>query len=179
MTLASSTVLFCPVAEFLKRVDMGVVAKLAADPPAVVVAFGALAADVNVLAALRDASGDIEAAAFMGNRYHKEDFELLLTGPETNARGKLYRICSDLAWVYLFERRPNKDVEAPPSLQRSMAWMDLLVSGKRIFAFVETADAGVTERVEASVEDVIERNGSVYQARALFGTTSDRAQRRQ
>ena len=65
------------------------------------------------------------------------------------------------------------NVQAPPSMQRSLEWMELLSQGKRIFAFVETQEATVMERVEASASDVAARNGVIEQARDYFGRTAD------
>lgn len=173
MTLASSTSLFCPVSEFLKRIDRTAVAKLASDSTAgVPVPDGDLATDLNVLAALRDASGLFESAAMKGAHYAKEDLELLLA-TDCNSRGIMFRIVADFAWTFLFERRPNMNVTAPPSMQRSLEWMELLSQGKRIFAFVETVEATVMERVESSSSDIAARNGVVQQARDYFGHGAD------
>lgn len=171
-TLASSTDLLCPVAEFLKRADKTAVGKLASDA-ATPVAAGALATDPNVIAALRDAGGDFESAACRGGRYSKEDIAAILA-TDTNARAKLYRLVSDLAWCYLFERRPNKDAEEPPSMRRSLAWLDMLADGERIFPFLETEAAGVIQHVQAAADDVEARKGAVYQARDFYGQRSDR-----
>lgn len=171
-TLSSSTTLFCTVAEFLKRVDKTAVAKLASDT-GTPVPEGNLGTDANVLAALRDASGEVESAAMQGGRYLAADFTTILA-TDCNARGKLYRVVSDIAWALLWERRPNKEMKPPPSLERSMLWLDMLSKGTKIFPFTETENAGVMERVEASVDDVDDRNGAVYQARSYYGVRSDR-----
>jgi len=173
-TLASSTALLCPVAEFLKRVDRVAVAKLASDVPGVPVDQGSLASDPNVLAALQDASGLVESACSVGGRYSQADIAAILAAPTTAACGMLYRIVADIAWAGLFERRPNKDIPTPPSMERSLTWLDMLADGKRIFPFLQSEDAGVMQRVEATVDDVDQRNGAVYQARPFWGTRSDR-----
>jgi hypothetical protein len=172
-TLASSTALLCPVNEFLKRVDRAAVAKLASDNPGVPVDSGSLPTNLNVIAALRDAGGDFETAASLGGRYSQADIAVILA-TDTNARGKLYRIISDIAWCLLFERRPNKDMPEPPSLARSLAWLDMLADGRRIFPFLQSEAAGVMQVVETTVDQVEQRNGAVYQARAFYGTRSDR-----
>ena len=172
-TLASSTALLCPVEEFLKRVDKTAVAKLASDTTTPVPAAD-LPTDPNVIAALRDASGVVESATSVGGRYSKADIAAILAKPTSNACGLLYRIVTDIAWAGLFERRPNKDMPTPPSMERSLAWLDMLADGKRIFPFLESEDAGVMQRVESTVDDVDQRNGAVYQARAFYGVRSDR-----
>lgn len=175
-TLASSTVLLCSVAEFLKRVDTSAVGKLCSDTTTPV-PLANLPTDPNLIAALQDASGEFETAASLGGRYSKEDIAVILAASTTMAYGKMCRMITDLAWVYLFERRPNKDMPTPPSMERSLAWLDMLADGKRIFPFLESEAAGVMERVEATVADVDARNGAVYQARDFYGQRSDRTPR--
>lgn len=173
-TLASSTDLLCPVAEFLKRVDKEVVGKLASDTTTPV-SGGALLTDPNIKAALQDASGLFESAVARGGRYSQADIAVILAAPTSAAAGMMFRIVSDLAWIHLFERRPNKNVPTPASVERSLAWLDMLADGQRIFPFVETEEAGVMKRVESEVADVEAQNGAVYQARAYYGTRSNRA----
>lgn len=172
-TLASSTGLL-PVAEFLKRVDPLAVGKLASDVAGVPVVAGALPTNPNVLAALLDASGLFESACSVGGRYSKEDIAVILAAPTTAACGMMWRILTDIAWAGLFERRPNKDIPTPPSLERSLAWLDMLADGRRIFPFLQSEDAGVMEVVHVTPDDIEQRNGAVYQARAFYGTRSDR-----
>jgi hypothetical protein len=167
----------CPVLEFLKRVDRTSVAKLASDTPTPVPVAN-LPTDPNVLAALQDAGGLVESAVSVGGRYSLDDIAAILAAPTSAACGMLYRIVSDVAWAGLFERRPNKDVPTPASMERSLAWLDMLADGKRIFPFIESEKAGVIERVEASVEDVECRNGAVVQARPFYGQRSDQTCRR-
>ena len=172
-TLASSTVLLCPVSEFLKRVDKTAVAKLASDTAGIPVDPQSLATNVNILAALQDGSGLFESACSVGGRYSQDDIAVITAAPTSAAAGMLYRIITDLAWAGLFERRPNKDMPTPASMERSLAWLDMLADGRRIFPFLQTEAAGVIERVEASVEDVERRNTAVDQARPFYGQRSD------
>jgi hypothetical protein len=168
--------LLCPPAEFLKRIDPFVIGKLASDDPnGIPIPPVSLPTNPNVIAALLDASGEVESAIAKGERYQADDIQAILTAnPQTAATGKLFRMVSDLAWVFLFERRPNKDIPEPPSLKRTLAMLDELAQGKRIFYFQETADAGLGPvEFEASPADVMQRNGAVQQARPFYGQTSD------
>lgn len=177
-TVQSSDELLCPVAEFLRRVSRATVAQLAADEDeagdVVPVAFAALPANENVLAALKDASGLLESAAFVGERYSPDDLEALAAADGTNAQALLFRIITDFAWVLLWERRPNKNVEPPPSLDRSQAFLEQLSQGRRIFGFQEAAEAGRIGHEVVTREEVEERNGVTYQARRWLGTRADR-----
>jgi len=172
-TLASSTALLCPVDEFLKRVDQAAVAKLASNTTAPI-DLAALPTDPNLLAAIRDAGGMFESTVSRGGRYSLDDIATILA-TDTNARGTLYRIITDLAWFFLFQRRPNKDAAAPPSFEYSMELMQQLGDGdKKVFPFLETEAAGVLELIEATVDDVEQRNTASYQARDFYGRRSDR-----
>lgn len=171
-TIASGLTSLCPPAEFLARVDRNSVAQLASDT-GIPVPDGQLAASAVVLAVLRDASGDVEAAALVGEKYTAEDLALIVATP-CNARGKLYRIVSDIAWCYLMERRPAKDLPEPPSMKRSLAFLDALSMGTKIFGLVENVDAGHMTHQTTTAAEVEERRGTVVIAQRYFGRRSDR-----
>lgn len=177
-TSASSATAYLPASEFLKRVDVRIVAQLCSDdrtpvntsgnPP--VVDVTGLATNVNLLACINDACGDLEAAAFIGEMYKAEDLQAL-TGMSL---AKLYRILTDLTFCYLMERRPELQVTKPETFDRSVAWLDLLAQGKRIFAFTETAAAGLMEIQHESTADVDNRQGITWITRDFFGRRANR-----
>lgn len=174
-TLSSSLTPLCPVSEFLKRVDRLAVAKLASDDVnGVPVPDGNLATNDNVLAALFDATGLFESAALGKARYSAADLQLLLV-TECGARGMMFNIITNLAWTFLFNRRPNMNVVPPPTLQFTNDLLERLWQGTRIFGFEQTADAGVMELVQSSQSDIEERNGVVFQAEPYFGRRCDRS----
>lgn len=168
-TVTTNATSYLSVAEFLKRVDWRVVADLASDD-GTRLAEAALTTNVNVLAVLLDASGDVESAAMMGGKYSAEDLAAL-TGV---AQAKLYRIISDLAICYLYERRPSQDAKTPASMDRTQAWLEKLVEGTRIFGFQETVDASVLDHDTETVDHVETRNLPTYIARRMFGTRANR-----
>lgn len=171
MNLNSSTTLYLPVAEFLLRVDQGSVAQLAtnnASNPVYV-----LSTDLNVLAAIKDACGVFESATLRGEMYELTDLHTLAS-TDCMARSLMYRIVADIAWALLWERRPNKNSPPPPSLQRSMAFLDELEQGKKIFGFTETEDAGHQKMDIETPEEVRLRNGAVVQSSRYWGTRADR-----
>lgn len=173
MTLISSATSLCPVAEFLKRVDRLAVAKLASDDTTgKPVPDSSLATDPNVAAALLDATGMFETAVMMGGKYAPADLALLFSTP-CGSQGLMFRIISDIAWIGLFKRRPNMNVEVPPTVKESLQWLDMLAMGKRIFGFQETQDATVMEKSDATSSDVWQRNSSVDQSVAYWGRRSD------
>lgn len=172
-TPATSASSYCSAAEFLKRIDKRTVADLCSDT-GTPVTEGALAANVNLLAALEDASGDVEAAALMGGRYSNADLAALITDDGVGA-AKLRRIVSDLAIAYLFERRPSPDLDRQPqAVERALKFLELLASGERIFGFQEVMDDGVMDDIKETPAIVEARNLPTYIARRLFGRRANR-----
>lgn len=175
MIISSNTSSFLPVAEFLSRVDQRTVGDWASDT-GVRIAPGSLPTDPNVAAAIGDACGEVESAALAGGRYAAAD---LATLAATNcvSRNRLYRIVSDIALVFLYERRPNVFAEAKPPQcwERASVWLEQLAQGTRIFSFQETEDAGRAANSDETLQDLITRNGVVTQAHRIFGVRSDRA----
>lgn len=171
-TIISSSTLYCPVSEFLNRCDTRSVQQLASDNNTPVES-AQLATNGKVLAALGDACGYLESAAFNGGRYTKEDMEAL-ADEDCHARNLLYRIVSDLAQVLMMERRPDLNLQPTLGMKRSMEFLDLLWDGKRIFPFQETADAGRLDHDKETPQDVDNRQLMTFTARALFGTRNNR-----
>lgn len=174
MTLNSSVARLMPVAEFLKRVSGTSVGQLASEDPANPIAVGSLATDPNVLAALKDADGLFEASCLMGNRYQAADL-VTLSGTDCAAQGLMFRILADLAWAFLWERRPNKGIAPPPSLDRSVMWLEQLAQGKMLFGFVQAEKAGTLDSSIETIDDVIARNGTTWVAARFFGIRGNMA----
>lgn len=92
-----------------------------------------------VLAALEDASGDIDAALLKGGRYTVAQLAAL-TG---NSLAKLKRMCCELAMVYLMERRPElttEQVERHAAIRKRH--LDPLRLGEDVFSIDAAIDAG-------------------------------------
>lgn len=122
--------------DMLARHDQSVVAQLCSDDGHKVPAED-LATDPNLLAALEDASGDVEAALLIGKRYSVEDLEGL-TG---NSLAKLKRIVCTIAMANLLERRPVVHIqEADTYLKRAEAYLEQLRTGQRIFNLEDQVD---------------------------------------
>jgi hypothetical protein len=171
-TPASSTTLYCPVADFLNRCDVRTVQQLAADDD-IPVATGSLATNGKVLAAIGDACGYIESAAFIGGKYSKEDLEAL-AGTDCHARSLLYRLVADLAQIFMMERRPDLNLQPTIGMKRTMEFTEQLWEGKRIFPFAEAAAAGRLDSEIETEDHVEERALATYTARRFFGTRNNR-----
>lgn len=168
-TVATNASSYLSVAEFLKRFDWRVVADLVSDD-GTRLAEASLPANTNLLAILDDASGDVESAAMMGGKYSAADLAAL-TGV---SQKKLFRIIADLAICYLYERRPDREMKSPASMDRTQAWLEKLVEGTRIFGFQETVDASVLDHDTETTDHVEARNLPTYIARRMFGTRANR-----
>lgn len=168
-TVDSYTATYCPAAEFIKRFDIRTIKQLASDTDSPV---ADATTDANVAACLRDASGDLEAAALVGARYTKDDLAELLS-TDTNARALLYRIVAGRAFQYLRERRPILNVPESPAEERAERFLEALADGKRIFGFTETMDAGVLDHELETVAAVENRKLATWTASRLFGTRNN------
>lgn len=116
-------------ADFLKRYDYRILGQLVTDTGTAVTPT-ALLNDPNLQAALDDASGMIDSAVLVSNRYGIADLTAL-TGQD---QAFLLRLTCDLAFVLLQERRGAVDVKDLPQYQATMQTLQWLRNGERIFA---------------------------------------------
>lgn len=136
-TNASNSTTLLSVTEFLKRCDWRTVAQLVSDT-LTAVTLGSLASDENLLAALVDASGDVESFAVQGGRYSAADLAAL-TGV---TQKKLFRLITRLTVIYLYERRPLIELPKPWYWDETLKALERLRTGENIFATEEHIDAG-------------------------------------
>jgi phage gp36-like protein len=128
-------------ADLIQRKDARTVGNLASDT-GTTVALPALLEDPNVLAALADASGKIESALLVGERYSIVDLQSL----EDNSLAYLKRITCDIAFALMYERRPYSD-----SKDRAKAFdaandaLEALRQGRNVFTLTSQIGATVPE----------------------------------
>lgn len=129
-------------AEFLKRYDSRIVGDLVRDDGEQATATELLYDD-NLQAALDDASGDIDAALLVGERYYPSDLAAL-TG---NSQTLLIRMCCDIAMAFLLRRRPSKDADKDTArLELAESHLRKLRDGEQIFYRGEGVDhAGLVD----------------------------------
>lgn len=141
-------------ADLLKRYDARDIGDLASDT-GTQVSTGSIPTDANVLAALADASGDIESALLAGNRYTTADLAAV-TG---NTASKLIRLTCDIAMGYLLSRRPGYDPERLKAFREQNHFMlERLRKGENVFDLTAQKDAGVIERATPTAVDVSKLN---------------------
>lgn len=90
------------------------------------------------LDALADASGSIDAALFVGNRYTPTD----LAGLSANSNSLLIRITCDIAMMHLIDRRPGWNPEKAKVIRElAEGHLERLRNGENTFSIVGTNEA--------------------------------------
>lgn len=160
---------YCTVAEMLKRMDKRTVADLVSDTGAAVDS-SALTTNAELLAAMLDASGEVESAAMHGGRYRPVDLQAL-TGA---SKARLCRMLVRLTICYLYERRPDKG-PIPETYKAVQDDLKLLRDGEMVFGTVETFAAQSMDHEVETSRRVEDRDGTSFQSRRFFGRRSNRA----
>lgn len=124
-----------------------------------------VAADPKVQRALNVASGEVEKACLVGNRYSPTD----LAGLEGMAQASLQGLVADLAfWQLLKWRYPA--MQETDTFKAAQETLQQLRDGSRIFGIQENADAGLpaTTFVTQQSIDTLNLNSTI--ARRFFGS---------
>ena len=158
--------------DFFERYDVRDIGQLASDNGSEI-PESALATDANVLTALDDASGDIDTALVVSNRYLTTELEGL-TG---NSLAKLKRITCDLAMAYMLGRRPAADPEKLEAFEkRATTHLERLRNGENVFNLADQKSAGnpsidgpTLVRFDDHLNLVRDRVNNYYPARRLPG----------
>lgn len=146
-------------ADLLARHDCRLIGDLAGDTNVRIDAT-TLLTNTNVLTALIDASGTIESACFVGQRYSSTDLSAL----PTNSAGLLKRLTCDLAFAYLFQRRGYNYMDKMPALKYSFDLLDRLRLGERVF------DVGEVEAKGNPTSDVVSLGNILLQNKISMQT---------
>lgn len=128
--------------------------------------------DTKLAAILKEASGKVEAAALVGERYTPTDLaelQELVNGATTNMCEMLAGLVADLAIPIIFKRRPEI-LPQFPQVQEAQLFLKALAEGEKIFGFQETMDAGHMDSEYEEPATIANRNLFSYQARRFFGT---------
>lgn len=108
---------------------------------------GDVAGDAIVGVALKWASGQVEAAATVGQRYAHGELTAL-AGSGTVGGELLKGLVCDLAFWYLAKRRkPSLRQDDVAGVPEAYELLDRLRAGERVFPFSETQDAGLADVV--------------------------------
>lgn len=128
-----------------------------------------LQTDPTLLLCLQDASGDIESACLVSERYSPADLNILTN----QSKALLKRLTCDIALGYLSSRRP--DVDNPYGVQYALAMekLEQLRNGQRIFSLLEQGQAGIVDDAVETPDDVQARNMTTNIGRRYFGRRSN------
>lgn len=127
--------------EFIARFDKRIVGDLAS-VDGVRVTPAALESDERIITVLEDASGEVDAAVKVGNRYTADN----LAGLTGNGLQYLKKIVSDIAFYLLIDRRLLNRVTAEEADRRFTVYrahLKDLRTGLQIFDVEAAKDAGL------------------------------------
>ncbi len=169
-TPASTSVSYCSASAFVSYYDWRTVGDLVSDA-GTRSTLPAVLADSNLAMILLAASGRVESAAFRGGRYVIDPVSgqndlASLTGA---SKAILQKLVADLAFGFLFERRPNPGVEPPISYQLAIQTLELLADGQLIFGLLENMAAGRQQHHVEDVNEQLGRNTLVARAARYYG----------
>lgn len=168
MTPNSSLTSYLSVAELKEFYDWRTLADIISDND-VRGSEAAFDANPKVSRYLMRASGMMEAACFVGKRYSTTDLVAL-----TGVSAMMFKgMIADLFVGLVLQRRPDRR-DYPPSYQETLAMLENLRSGQRIFSFEETAEAGIPGGHIETATEITDRNGYVSWAHRYWGRRADR-----
>lgn len=155
---------YCEASAFCDRYDWRTLAQYLSDTDTPLASRNDVEDSTILEILLKEASGMVEAAAMLGERYSPDDLSSL-TG---NSKELLCRIVSDLTIGKVIQRRP--DLTSPPfkGVQDAMEFLGALSRGELIFGFEETSDAGHMDHEIEDIDDVIAQRLPSWRARRLF-----------
>ena len=136
-TSISAASAFLTNQEFIDRYDVRTIGDLLSDL-GIRQSNGTVVASTVLTAFAAEASGEIEAAAYRGQRYTAADLAAL----SGNSLAFLKRLVADKMMDNMLNRRPDPNRPTPPNVVRSLAAIEALANGLRIFALNGAADAG-------------------------------------
>lgn len=130
---------YANAADLTARHDINTILELLTDsgnkPP-----VNTIATDTRLVACLDDASGDIDSALLVGNRYSTTD----LSGLTGNALARLKRLTCDITMAYLYDARPGYNTDqVQPIRARADAELEKLRNGSNVFNLVDQLAAGL------------------------------------
>lgn len=161
------------VQDFLDRFDARLVADLARDDGT---PEGNLAANPRVLAALRDASGEVRSAILQGKRYTLEEILAL----EEDDAAFLKRLVCTRAMLHLAAARVSTLGEE--NYRAAQEWVEeklrQLAGGERIFATAGAQEAGLPRTESPLLVEVRRMNLLVDRAEGYYPSRGERMARR-
>lgn len=173
-TPASGYEPYCSVSQLIKRYDERAIRQLCQDVNVPVV--GSIDDNEVILELLREASGEVEAAACTGQRYVVTDEQNDLAELTGNSASFLAGMVAHLMYFRLWCRRPNMKVtDRPPILcEQALEFLEQLRLGERVFGILESHQAASLDLAKETPDTVTARKGVVVRAQRFFGIRTNR-----
>lgn len=162
-TPLSSSSSYCTVAEWLLSHDPRQIGDYVTSDDTRA-SEASLATHPVALEMLKRASGVIESACFVGERYSPDDLNALTGQSAAMLRG----LCAELAFWYLRVRR-NPQSEMSQATAEALETIERLKGGDRVFGLVENQEAGLPETDFVTQAQIDTLNLSTTIARRFFG----------
>lgn len=167
-TPVSGVSAYATPANMTDRFDVRTIGELLSDT-AVALDPTAVANSTKLTALLQEASGMVESAVLVGDRYQLSDLAALTGNSQQTLVGIVCRVTMFLLW----ERRPSikmAKMELPASAEMAMRLLDQIAAGMRAFGIQEVLDADIPPDPEFMTRHELRvRNSVSVGARRLFG----------
>lgn len=162
-TAVSSATSYCSPTVFQTFYDVRQIGDLVKDDNTRPTAT-ALLTDANVQKALDVASGEIESACLVAQKYTPSDLNTLTA----MSLASLQKLCADLAFWHLTLRR-FPDTQPNEAYKAAQEKLERLRLGERIFGLQENMDAGNPDTTFTKQKDIDNIALSTNLAKRLFG----------
>ena len=173
-TPISGTSSYASAEAFLLRFDERTVGDLLSVDGANRLTRAQVIASDKLAAWLKEASGELESAIFLGGKYTTVDLAALAG---TNAGEMVSGLVCDLAGWRMYDFRPDRKSEMPERCKEAKERIGRIEAGEQFLAFQESADASRMDHDETSPQEVDDRNGVITEAAAYFGRRLSRTER--
>lgn len=165
---------YCSPADFLARFDARLAGDLCSDD-GTRVAPGSLPSNPAFLAALADASGELESAASASRRYSPADLAAIVAAGG-NGASIVKRLVAALALGFLRDRRGLPASDMPEQVEAAREQVKKLRDGEAILPTVQAMNAGLPQSQFLARDDYERLNLVSNQAR-IFGDRTPPARR--
>jgi hypothetical protein len=170
LTPITGTVPYCTVAQAVQFWDVRVCADLCNDSDVTATVTPAnIGTNPIALLLMSRASGRIDSACSVANRYQPSDLAKLVATGGTGA-DFLSGMVADLWFGALVRRRPDKGIDVPKEYEEAERLLEQLRHGELIYGFVEAETAGNIQSYEILATQLAENQLSTFTARRALGT---------
>ncbi len=168
---------YATVAQLLPFIDLRILGQLASDDGTKITPAN-LATNTTLLILIQAASGQLDSAVAIGQRYTPADIQALVVPvpgrPDltSNAQMFVFKIIAGLLIGEAYSRRIDK-TEPPPQNVWAEDMLERLRNGAAIFPTNEAVAASLPTDFGDQEQDVLNRGGAGITARRFFGSRTN------